>query len=111
VSILSRAVTMMPSPLESYCGRPARPKICITSRIPRSWNPPRTLLYTSVPLMITVCAGRLDPTPPRHKDGGRHVVRSEGAVANGGWKLKLKVPYTMRNVRMASRSRLKEGEI
>mmetsp|Transcript_3399 Transcript_3399/g.7067 ORF Transcript_3399/g.7067 Transcript_3399/m.7067 type:complete len:216 (-) Transcript_3399:1040-1687(-) len=53
---------MIPSPpAVSNCGRPARPKICITSSTPRSTKAPRDASYTCVPLMMTVCAGRLTP--------------------------------------------------
>ena len=42
-------------------GRPARPSICITSIIESSVHLPFSGSYTCVPLMITVCAGRLTP--------------------------------------------------
>ena len=52
---------MMPSPKESYWGRPALPNICITSNGESSPHAPKTGLYTCVPLMITVWAGKFTP--------------------------------------------------
>ena len=56
---------MIPSPCSSArpmnCGRPARPSICITSIIDSSPHVPFSGEYTCVPLMMTVCAGRLTP--------------------------------------------------
>ncbi len=52
---------MMPSPWESYWGRPARPNICMTSNGDSSPQAPFSGLYTWVPLMMTVCAGRFTP--------------------------------------------------
>ena len=54
-------VMMMPSPWESYWGRPARPNICMTSSGDSSPQAPFSGLYTWVPLMITVWAGRFTP--------------------------------------------------
>ena len=54
-------VIMMPSPNESYGYRPARPNICITSSPLSSSQDPLAGLYTWVPLMMTVWAGRLTP--------------------------------------------------
>jgi len=54
-------VMMIPSPWESYWGRPARPNICMTSSGDSSPQAPFSGLYTWVPLMMTVCAGRLTP--------------------------------------------------
>lgn len=54
-------VMMMPSPYLSYCGRPARPIICITSSGDNSVHAPFSGLYISVPFKMTVCAGRLTP--------------------------------------------------
>mmetsp|Transcript_574 Transcript_574/g.1538 ORF Transcript_574/g.1538 Transcript_574/m.1538 type:complete len:267 (-) Transcript_574:621-1421(-) len=51
----------MPSPNVSNCGRPARPIICITSSGESSVQRPFSGLYTCVPLMMTVCAGRFTP--------------------------------------------------
>ena len=52
---------MMPSPKVSNWGRPARPSICMMSSGLSSHQRPFSGLYTCVPLMITVCAGRLTP--------------------------------------------------
>ena len=45
----------------SYWGLPARPNICITSRGLSSCQLPLAGLYTWVPLIMTVCAGRFTP--------------------------------------------------
>lgn len=57
----SSPVMMTPRPWVSYCGRPARPNICMTSSGPSSCQAPFSGLYTCVPLMITICAGRFTP--------------------------------------------------
>ena len=52
---------MIPMPWVSYWGRPARPNICMTSRGLSSCQLPLAGLYTWVPLMMTVWAGRFTP--------------------------------------------------
>ena len=61
VCVCVSLVMMMPMPWVSYCGRPARPNICMTSRGLSSCQLPLAGLYTWVPLMMTVWAGRLTP--------------------------------------------------
>ena len=52
---------MIPTPNWSNCGLPALPSICITSSWLSSSHLARVGLYTSVPLITTVWAGRFTP--------------------------------------------------
>ncbi len=52
---------MIPYPFSSYLGLPALPSICITSCRLNYTHLPYYAEYTWVPLIITVCAGKLTP--------------------------------------------------
>ncbi len=51
----------MPYPFSSNRGLPALPSICIISCRESSVHLPYSGEYTCVPLMMTVCAGKLTP--------------------------------------------------